>query len=591
MIKFKDKTTKFNLMYLTQVLIIFIGCLIITITYNNSYSKNNLLSTMKDFNSGWYNSTEKNLTLGKFNKANGFSTKQYNTYKHKIDSNISSKDTLCFRGLSTDIKIYIDGKLVLDTPYKKGIFTCKSPGSVWYFYNFKESDIGKTMTIKVKPYYNDNSCYITDMYVGDSAHYVYNIFIDNLVFFILCVLLIIIGIILFVADILINKLQGLSSHSLLYIGIFSCALGVWCTTSTHLIEFIFNNSQMVQTLACNMLYLLALPCIFFLDKIFDLQPKKYIYISAWIIIGSYVLAWILQLTDIADFHQTLPLSYLNMIITLIFFIVLMFTSHKHATNNIKEKESPISKTIRNTIFLLMIISVFVDMVLFIKGTTTPGFFVSCDLILMLIYLSCISAMNLFKTIKNAEHDKFVKQLAYKDGLTNIANRTAYIEKLDYIKEHINNYKAVGIVILDVNNLKKVNDTYGHIQGDELIINSAKLITQSFDNFSTVYRIGGDEFAVIIEAPNAEAVSKISLMQFNVNVHNHNMFYSKNFDISIAHGEAFYKANKSQSLDDVVKQADMNMYKNKKNMKEEMKKDMNQNFNKNFDSVKNKQIDN
>ena len=63
------------------------------------------------------------------------------------------------------IILSITAKQILDTPYKNSIISCKSSGSVWYFYKFKKSDIGKTLRIQIKPYYNDNSCYITEMYV------------------------------------------------------------------------------------------------------------------------------------------------------------------------------------------------------------------------------------------------------------------------------------------------------------------------------------------------------------------------------------------------------------------------------------------
>ena len=101
----------------------------------------------------------------------------------------------------------------------------------------------------------------------------------------------------------------------------------------------------------------------------------------------------------------------------------------------------------------------------------------------------------------------------------------------------------------------------------VIIATADIISKSFENFSTAYRIGGDEFAVIIDAPNAEAVCKVSLMQFKVNLHNYNMYYTNNYDITVAHGEAFYSKNKNVKFMDIIKEADMNMYKNKKAMKE------------------------
>ena len=80
-----------------------------------------------------------------------------------------------------------------------------------------------------------------------------------------------------------------------------------------------------------------------------------------------------------------------------------------------------------------------------------------------------------------------------DALTGCLNRHAYetdINKLDLKKEWI-------YISLDLNSLKHVNDTYGHAAGDEMICAAATCMMASFGEFGRVYRIGGDEFAVII----------------------------------------------------------------------------------------------
>ena len=563
---FKNKNSLFLSLYIIQFIIIVTICLIISFTFKGKYSENNLFDSKQAFNTGWYNKSRTNITLDKINKGRGFSTKYYSTFEHKIPNDINVGDSLCFRALSTDVKVYINNKLILDTPYKESVISCKSSGSVWYFYKFKKIDIGKTLKIKIKPYYNDNSCYIAEMYVCDSGQYMYNIFTNDSVFLILSFLILIIGLIFIISDLFINKVQGLSSHALLYIGIFSCSLGIWCSTSTHVIELVTNKPQMVQTLACNALYLIPLPCVLFLDNLFDLQPKKIIHGLSYTILSAYGVVWLLQLTNISDFHQSLPISYFLLFVSVTIIVIMIIISKNNALNT-TDNQKIFVKTFHNIIFISTAICVFTDMYLFLKGTTRPGFFVSCDMILIIIYLSFLAILNLFKAAKSADHAKFVQELAYKDGLTNIGNRTAYKEKIADLEKNIDKHKYIGIVIFDVNNLKNINDNYGHLQGDKAIIATADIISKSFENFSTAYRIGGDEFAVIIDAPNAEAVCKVSLMQFKVNLHNYNMYYTNNYNITVAHGEAFYSKNKNVQFMDIIKEADMNMYKNKKAMKE------------------------
>lgn len=111
----------------------------------------------------------------------------------------------------------------------------------------------------------------------------------------------------------------------------------------------------------------------------------------------------------------------------------------------------------------------------------------------LILASCC-IMYMFSKIMKEKYEK--EKLLYvsnTDALTGCLNRHAYetdINKLDLKKEWI-------YISLDLNSLKHINDTYGHDVGDEMICAAAACMTASFGEFGKVYRIGGDEFAVIV----------------------------------------------------------------------------------------------
>lgn len=111
----------------------------------------------------------------------------------------------------------------------------------------------------------------------------------------------------------------------------------------------------------------------------------------------------------------------------------------------------------------------------------------------LILASCC-IMYMFSKIMKEKYEK--EKLLYvsnTDALTGCLNRHAYetdINKLDLKKEWI-------YISLDLNSLKHINDTYGHDVGDEMICAAAACMTASFGEFGKVYRIGGDEFVVIV----------------------------------------------------------------------------------------------
>ena len=100
-------------------------------------------------------------------------------------------------------------------------------------------------------------------------------------------------------------------------------------------------------------------------------------------------------------------------------------------------------------------------------------------------------------VKDAELSAF-KAISTVDQLTGLKNRRAFDEKINEIANSVDPKKDAALVFMDLNCLKYANDTYGHMMGDDLIISAAKSIQIGFEPDGYTYRIGGDEFAVIIE---------------------------------------------------------------------------------------------
>ena len=117
----------------------------------------------------------------------------------------------------------------------------------------------------------------------------------------------------------------------------------------------------------------------------------------------------------------------------------------------------------------------------------------------------------------------------------------------------------------MNYLKKVNDTYGHEKGNAYLLNASKLICSVFGE-EHVYRIGGDEFVVVLEGDKV-SLSKYFVKQFNAEMARKNA--NKSLEpwekVSAAVGLAFYTTN-DKTADEVFKRADKEMYANKLAMK-------------------------
>ena len=167
-----------------------------------------------------------------------------------------------------------------------------------------------------------------------------------------------------------------------------------------------------------------------------------------------------------------------------------------------------------------------------------------------------------------EHEKFQHLLAYRDSLTGLRNTTSFKEYvINFNKTIKGKESSFGIVVLDINDLKRINDTYGHTAGNNLIVTASHIISDIFKR-SPVFRIGGDEFLVILQNRDLEdrdaLFAKFETECANTSVEIDNAC----FPISVAKGFSLFDPATDTQFSDVFNRADDEMYKNKKDMKQE-----------------------
>lgn len=161
--------------------------------------------------------------------------------------------------------------------------------------------------------------------------------------------------------------------------------------------------------------------------------------------------------------------------------------------------------------------------------------------------------------------KYINGLAYRDPLTGVKNKTAYQEAEARLEEQMRMGKPeFAIVMLDINGLKHVNDTCGHDFGDMLITSACRIICKTFQH-SPVYRIGGDEFVVILEKHDFTHYSDL-LEKLNTEIGAYNKTSRPELKVSIARGIAVFNSETDLVFANIFKRADDAMYQNKAAMK-------------------------
>ena len=147
--------------------------------------------------------------------------------------------------------------------------------------------------------------------------------------------------------------------------------------------------------------------------------------------------------------------------------------------------------------------------------------------------------------------QLVRSRAYIDGLTGLNNRAAYEEHVNRLEDEIRGGTAnFAIALFDVNSLKEVNDKYGHKKGDGVIRSAAVALQNTFRE-GKLYRIGGDEFLVILESSYVELPQKLAALRGNQG------------GFSISSGSAVYNRETDREYRSVFNRADTAMYNDKR----------------------------
>ncbi len=184
-------------------------------------------------------------------------------------------------------------------------------------------------------------------------------------------------------------------------------------------------------------------------------------------------------------------------------------------------------------------------------------------LLIAIVISGLAAFGAASFVSMRQNAKELEVLSYRDALTNLNNPRSYKEHMDDLSKKKLPY---GLVFMDLNDFKQVNDTYGHEAGDELLSITAKRLQNSIREKDRAFRIGGDEFVVVIHGTHDKKFYEGVIERMRQNVAR-DIVLGNNITLKVSISAGFARCPEDGTrFEDVVKMADDAMYRNKKEMK-------------------------
>jgi diguanylate cyclase (GGDEF)-like protein len=172
--------------------------------------------------------------------------------------------------------------------------------------------------------------------------------------------------------------------------------------------------------------------------------------------------------------------------------------------------------------------------------------------------------DLKEEIERRRHaEEALRQLSLTDALTGLYNRRGFLMRAEQqmqIARREN--RALYLFMMDLDGLKPINDTYGHLEGDQAIKECGAILKSNFRAVDVVARIGGDEFAVLM-VDDASQKPEESLQRLKERLDEHHRLHGRAYRLSLSVGMAITEPQDTFNLDQLISRADATLYEEKR----------------------------
>lgn len=479
---------------------------------------------------------------------------------------------LAFQTEFAGAEVYVGSKMVYSTDEhtaspQNSIFPYDAPAPQIHFVNLESVSNGTVLKIYVSLFHGDDSNGISNIIYGKSEDIIDYVFKNDFLGIFLCVALFVCSFIMLVYHLAFRKVITLKAlkYAACFAIIFSLYAISGCTAFSALaitggIEF--------YTVKCLAYSAMFLPLILFFSENTKYRSTD-VFLQGMAVAQAAVTIIIALLSafKIADLYYThIYVQILSFVQCLLIIGVLIYDIAKRS----EKKASDITMLV---IYSVLFVGMILESITGIGKSIPIIWAVSC--LFFVIAIMTVSMRNIAETLKLSAEVETIGKIAYTDGLTGVGNTAAFQNKLKHLEIIKINYKSIGIVQFDVNNLKVINDNLGHEMGDLLITDGSGIIKKAFEAIGDVYRVGGDEFVAVVCGNNAMADCSLALNNFEDYIEAYNRVDSHKFLLQIAYGVEFYSSDTDDrhlTLKEVQKRADAKMYDKKREMKSKVTKE-------------------
>lgn len=468
-----------------------------------------------------------------------------------LPEDFNEKQSILFKTTHTTVDVSVGRENVYVCGTENNPPFMKSPGALWHIVDLPEHSAGKTLSIYISSVYEDY--YGNDPLIrygsneGCSLYLLMTSFpivlINSIVLFvgIVCLILHNFGWL---------RKNGVAKNSFLFVGLFALTIAAWSLCQSGFLQFLIPDGPTLYLIDFLSFYLFPATFNLFVASIFKGRGES---VFCWLS-GAYLLTMtvsaLLQVLGVADMFELLRIGHFIMLINV--FCVFFFTHEEtHKEHN------AMAKKFRLPLYVVIAFAACELVLYYVRDFRQTSVFIPMGTIVFIFMLASQLISQYYQNLLEEEKVAYFKKLANTDMLTEVFNRNAYEDRLRSLEKQELELRTTCVVLFDINNMKMINDHYGHERGDIALKTCCRCILNAFGSDGACYRIGGDEFVYLCNSSDTLAHCAA---RFGEIVRQEAR--QLDFPFRVAIGYASYDPEKDHSLRDLISRSDEMMYRNK-----------------------------
>lgn len=467
-------------------------------------------------------------------------------YEWVMDAHCDNGDFLCFYVSDMSVKVTAGGEVIYSLRTGNSGSAGRNISSNWCIIPLQPEDADKRFSIQLTPLIADAMEQDLEFLVGSDYNIVLGQLRADTLQLILGIMCIALGMIIFLIQIYLQIFSGAMQLDILYMGVVSILLGVWRLSDICSAPLIFTkNARMLGYVSDGILFMGGPALIQFASTRIREKHANKLHILAMItcVIALSVLG--LQVLGVVEMAEIDFLSYILLGIGAVTLILASVFSKKGDRTN--------KSQFTWKLMPLLAVGIILDFVTFYNQKSSASLIYTT--LFFLIFMAVTFIFSFRETSK----------MAYQDSRTGLFNKARWNE---LIHTDTDLAEPVGILVLDLNGLKQVNDTLGHEAGDVMISAFADILKNVLPSSSVICRWGGDEFAVWFPK-----ISRRKMDEYTEAINQAAQEYNNTgpeAELSFAMGAILSEDHPGMARGDLFRLADDKMYTHKRKWYEDKK---------------------